>query len=63
MSRQIVVRAPESAIGDEASLRASGVPEPQMAEARAAMERHLAQFRRPGGARFELCFQLFTARS
>jgi SAM-dependent methyltransferase len=60
---QVVTDAPEDAVFDEAQLSFMGVSEAALGDARQAVERHLSQFRQPGGlCRFPLAFQVFTAR-
>jgi SAM-dependent methyltransferase len=60
--KRLSLAAPADTIADESQLGA--VPAERKDEARAAMNRHFDQFRREDGlCRFELNFQLFTARS
>jgi ubiquinone/menaquinone biosynthesis C-methylase UbiE len=61
-AKRLIVIAPTESIGDESQL--SPVPAERRDEARAAMERHFAQFLRPDGlCRFELGVHIFTARN
>jgi SAM-dependent methyltransferase len=49
---------------DDVQLLAAGVPPGRLAEARAAVDAHMAQFGEPSGlSRFPLAFQLFEASS
>jgi hypothetical protein len=60
--RQTVTLAPDVLVDDDDYLRFLGVAENQLAEARAALEGHLAPLRRNDG-RYDapLAFQVFTA--
>jgi SAM-dependent methyltransferase len=62
--RQTVTLAPEVLVDDDDYLRFLGVAGNQLAEARAALEGHLAPLRRHDG-RYDapLAFQVFTARN
>ncbi|HKX07315.1 MAG TPA: class I SAM-dependent methyltransferase [Stellaceae bacterium] len=58
------VEGPENAIIDDAQLSFLGVPPEKMAQARAAVDQHMARFRLPSGVcRFPLAVQIFTART
>lgn len=62
--RSLVVNVPADSIADEQQIHFMGIPEELHAAAREAYARHYAQFRRPDGlSRFELHFQVFTARN
>lgn len=64
MPRQLVVRAERSALGDAAMLASSGVPAARLAEATLAMDRYISNFvERAGNVRFEINFQIFTAKN
>lgn len=63
-ARRIIVVTDEDAIRDPLQVSALRLEGPRKAEAEDAMERHFAQFRLPGGkSRFELNFQVFTAKT
>lgn len=63
-SRRVVVVVPEDSIFDEQQMTGVNLLPERQAEARAALASHFAQFRRPDGlSRFELNFQIFTARN
>jgi SAM-dependent methyltransferase len=54
---------PEDAVVDDAQLGFMGVPSEQMAQARAAVDHHMARFRLPSGlCRFPLAIQVVTAQ-
>ena len=58
------VEAPEDAIIDDAQLSFLGVPPEKMAQARVAVDQHMARFRIASGlCRFPLAVQIFTARN
>ncbi len=57
------IEAPENAIVDDAQLVFIGVPPERMPQARAAVDKHMTQFRLPSGlCRYPLAVQIFTAR-
>jgi SAM-dependent methyltransferase len=58
------VDLPEDSVIDDDQLAFMGVPEEELAAAKAALDSHLQQFRLPSGlSRFPLRFQLFEARA
>lgn len=62
--KRLVVLTPEDSIFDAQQVTGINLPPERQAEARVAMETHFAKFRRPNGvSRFELNFQIFTARN
>ena len=62
VNHDLTVEAPDDSVVDDAQLAFIGVPAERMAEARVAVDRHLAQFRQPSGeSRFPLAFQIVTA--
>jgi SAM-dependent methyltransferase len=62
-THEIAVDVPEDSIVDDAQLGFMGVPSERMAEARTAVDRHMAPFRLVSGlSRFPLAFQVATAR-
>lgn len=62
--KRLVVVLPEDSIFDEQQPTGLNLPPDREAEAKAALKAHFAKFRRPNGvSRFELNFQLFTARN
>ncbi|MEX2081155.1 MAG: class I SAM-dependent methyltransferase [Dehalococcoidia bacterium] len=62
--KRVIVNAPLDAIGDTAIVTIMGVPQSKQKQATAALEKHLARFAQPdGNGRFELNFQVFSARN
>lgn len=62
--RSLAVVVPADSIADEQQILSMGIPPEQHDAARAAYSRHYAQFLRADGlSRFELHFQVFTARN
>ena len=62
--RRLVVVTPEDSVRDEEQVTGINVPPERREEARAALARHFEQFRRGDGlSRFELNFQVVTARN
>lgn len=63
-ARSLVVVTAEEAVRDPLQVTGLRLDAARQAEAEAAMERHFAHFRRADGlSRFELRFQVFTARN
>ena len=61
---RITVQAPEDAVVDDLQLVLMGVAPEKMTEVRAAVDRHMLQFRTPSGmSRFPLAYQVVTARN
>jgi SAM-dependent methyltransferase len=59
-----MIEAPENAVIDDAQLVFNGVPPEKMAEARAAVDKHMTRFRLASGlCRYPLAVQIFTARN
>ena len=63
-ARRLVANVPMDSVADEGMISGMGIAPERLDEARAALERHLDRFRTAdGGGRFELHFQVFTARA
>jgi SAM-dependent methyltransferase len=61
---ELVVETPRDSLVDDFQILAAGVPPDRLAEARAAVDAHMARFGESSGlSRFPLAFQLFEASS
>lgn len=63
-AHELNVEVPNDSVVDESQLRFMGVSEDKLADAIAAVARHLGAFRQPSGqSRFPLAFQIVTAHN